>query len=358
LPSEPQRLQATPIGTYGLLAAATLLYIPWLAALVAAPSWDEPGSSSGEARISQAWAEAFTFAFGIPLWLALAGLIWLAWRKGHAPRAEATASAMVCPLAVIATLLAASTYITWPGGGSLFVAALLPPLLAFYGFAARSPAFAAGRQRFVPAFALGAAALIALAAFPLASLDPVGYPARLAQERRRSDAEFAKRNAQSEAGARQWEQDIGKLGPASALAAWLEYVNGAGNGEPLHEQAIAGARTAKDRQADAIALLGEGQIQRLAGLWRFDLAATPPLCAAYDNALKTVATSDEPMEETVGDALEKQLPNIKHLLIAHCDLSAGLAAAETRARKVADAIPALPQWAEFAATLATLRRAP
>ena len=75
MPSEPQRPQSTPIGTYWLLAAATLLYIPWLAALVAAPSWDEPGSSSGEARISQAWAEAFTFAFGIPLWLALAGAV-------------------------------------------------------------------------------------------------------------------------------------------------------------------------------------------------------------------------------------------------------------------------------------------
>jgi hypothetical protein len=356
LPSEPQRPQSTPIGTYGLLAAATLLYIPWVAALVATPSWDEPGSSSGEARMSEAWAEAFTFALGMPLWLALAALIWFAWRKGHAPRPHAIASAIVYALAAIATFLAASTYVAWPGGASLFVAALLPLLLAFYGVAARASAFAAGRPRFVPALALGVAALVALSAFPLASIDPLGYPARLAEERRRSDAEFVRRNAQSEAGARQWEQDIGKLGPASPLAAWLEYINGARADDALHEQAIAGARSVKDRQADAVALLGDGQIQRLAELWRFDLAATPPLCMAYDNALKQLATSDEPMEATVGDALKKQFPNIKHLLVAHCDLSAGLVAAETRARKVAEAIPAFPQWAEFAATLATLRR--
>jgi hypothetical protein len=358
LPSEPQRAQSTPIGTYWLLAVATLLYVPWLAALVATPSWDEPGHSSGEACISEAWAEAFACAFGTPLWLALAALIWLAWRKGHAPRAEASASAIVYALALIATLFAAGTYITWPGGWSLFVPALSPPLLAFYGLAARSPAVAAGWPRFIPALALGAAALIALSAFPLASIDPLGYPARLVAERQRSDAEFAKRNAESDARARQWEQDIGKLGPASPLAAWLEYANGAGDDDALHEQAVEGARKAKDRQADAITLLGAGQIQRLADLWRFDVAATPPLCAAYDNALKHVATSDEPMEGTVGEQLEKQLPNIKHLLVAHCDLSVGLAAAETRAKKVAEAIPAFPQWAEFAATLTALRRGP
>jgi hypothetical protein len=64
------------------------------------------------------------------------------------------------------------------------------------------------------------------------------------------------------------------------------------------------------------------------------------------------------MEWTIGEQLEKQLPNIQHLLAAHCDLSVSLTAAETRARKVAAAIPAFERWAQFATTLAALRRGP
>ncbi len=344
------------MGSYLLLVAATLLYIPWLAALVAAPPWSAPGGASGEAGMSEAWAELFAFAFGTPLWLALAGLLWLAWRKGHAQQAWAAASGMIYALSLIATLFAAGTYITWPGGWSIYVAALLPPLLALYGVSARSPALAAGRFRFVPAFALGAAALVELSALPFAYLDPIGYPARLVEERRRWDAVFAKRNAESEARAIKWEQDIGKLGPDSSLAAWLEYVNGAPAGDALHEQAVEGAKKAKNRQADAITLLDNGQIQRLSELWRLDLAATPPLCAAYDRALTQVAKSAELLEERVGKQLERQLPNINYLLAASCDLSVGLAASEARAKKVATAMPAFPQWEQFAATLNALRR--
>jgi hypothetical protein len=358
LPSEPRRSQTASFGAYGLLAAATLLYVPWMTALVAAPSWDEPGGSSGEARYGQGWAELFAYAFGVPLWLVLAGLIWLAWRKGHASQPQAFASAIVYALAAAATLFAVGTLITWPGGWSIFVPALLPPLLALYGLLARSPKLAAGRARFVPAAALGAAALVALLALPFSYIDPPGYPARLVEERRRWDAEFATRNAASEAAARQWELDIGKLGPDSPLSTWLGYVNGSPDNDALHEQAVDGARSATGRQAESIALLDAGKIQRLSELWRFDLAATPPLCAAYDRALTRVASSDEPMESTIGEQLEKQLPNIQHLLAAHCDLAAGLAAAEARAGKVASANPAFERWPRFAATLAALRRGP
>ena len=117
-----------------------------------------------------------------------------------------------------------------------------------------------------------------------------------------------------------------------------------------------GAKKAKNRQADAITLLDNGQIQRLSELWRLDLAATPPLCAAYDRALTQVAKSAELLEERVGKQLERQLPNINYLLAASCDLSVGLAAAETRAKKVATAMPAFSQWEQFAATLNALRR--
>ena len=44
----------------------------------------------------------------------------------------------------------------------------------------------------------------------------------------------------------------------SPLAAWLEYVNGSVEGEPLHLEALDGARKANSRQADAAALLDDG----------------------------------------------------------------------------------------------------
>src|SRR5262249_17966056 len=137
------RPQSPPVGSYLLLAAAILFYIPWLLAMVSAPQWGEPGTGSGESRMSEAWAILIAMLFGIPLWLAVGGLALLAWRKGFAPPAWAAASGLLYLLAMIATFGAAKTYLTWPGGLSILVLALPPPLLAFYGLSVRLPAFAA-----------------------------------------------------------------------------------------------------------------------------------------------------------------------------------------------------------------------
>jgi hypothetical protein len=237
------------------------------------------------------------------------------------------------------------------------VPALLPPLLALYGVWVRVPALAAGPMRLVPAVALGGVALVAFAAIPFAYIDPIGYPARLAQEQRRSDAVFAQRDAESLEKARRWEAGINKLGPDSPLAAWLEYVNGSVESGPLHQQALDGARRASSRQADAVQLLDNGQILQLAELWQFDLAVTPALCSAYDRALHRLATTDDPYETVVGKQLERQLPNVKLLLAADCDLASSLDAAERQAREVAGANPADEErWAQLLAALGALRR--
>ncbi len=349
--SEPPRPQSPPVGSFLLLGAAVLLYIPWLMAILAAPPWSERGSASPEARIGEGWAILTALLFGIPLWLALGGLVLLAWRKSFAPRGWAVASGIVYPLAVIATFGAVQTYLAWPGGWSILVPALLPPLLALYGIWVRVPALAAGPMRSIPAVALGGVALVAFAAIPFAYIDPVGYPARLAQEKRRWDAEFARRDAEAQEAARRWEDGIRKLGPDSALAAWLEYVNGSVASDPLHQQALDGARRANSRQTDAIELLDTGQIRRLAALWQLELSVTPALCAAYDRALHQLATTDEPYEAIVGEQLERQLSNIKFLLAADCDLASGLDAAEARASKIAGVNPGSERWAQLLASL-------
>jgi hypothetical protein len=366
-PQGPQGPQSS--GSFWLLAAAILFYIPWLLAFRAAPSWVEPGSgSSGEERISEAWATLIVLVLSIPLWLALGGMVLLAWRKGFAPRAWAAASGVLYAIAAIATLVAARTYFTWPGGWSIVVPALLPPLLALYGIWVRAPWLVAGSMhlgpihsgpmRLVPMIALGAVALVAFAAIPFAFIDPLGYPARLAQHSKLLDMAFARRDAEAEDTALRWEAGIHELGPGSSLASWLDYVNGSTEPGPLHQEAMNGARHANNRQADAVELLDNGQIRKLAVLWQLDVVATPALCAAYDRALYRLATTDEPFEAVVGEQLEQQLSNIDFLLAAHCDLSAGLGAAKTRAGKVADVNPGEEKWIKFHAALSNLRRSP
>ena len=353
---EPSRSQPSPVGSFLLLAAAGLLYVFFLTALVATPPWTEPGQASGEALWGEAWAEVFTSLFGGLLWLALAGLLILAGRKGHAPPAWTMASALLFVCGAVATLVAGRTYIVWPGGGSIGVAALLPPLIAFYGVTMRRQTFPTGAMRAASAAALVAIALVAALSILFAFLDPLGYPARLAEERRRWGADIDRRNAESDSQALKWERDIARLGPDSPLAAWLDYVNGSTAETALHEKAVAGARQAKTRQAEAVALLESGGVNRLVELWRLDLAATPALCAAYDRALQKIAASDDDIEMVIGKRLKSQTPNIKFLLANGCDLSAGLDAAEARAKKVAAALPAFEEWGQFPAALEALRR--
>jgi len=338
------------------MAVAALCYIPWLLALIAAPPWAEPGSGGGETRISEAWGILLVLLFGIPLWLALGGLVMVAWRKGFAPPGWGAASALLYPLAAVATFAAARTYLVWPGGWSILVPALLPPLLAFYGLCLRVPTLTGGRMRLLPGLALCVTGLVALAAIPFASIDPLGYPVRLASEQRRWDAAFARRDAKLQEAALQWEQDIRRLGPESPLAAWLDYVNGSAGSELLHQQALEGARAARNRQADAVALLDNGQILRLAELSQFALTVTPALCMAYNQALSRLATTDQPFESEIGKQLELQVPNAEFLLAGRCDLTSGLGAAERRLRKVAAVNPGDEHWLQLAAALDALLR--
>jgi len=238
------------------------------------------------------------------------------------------------------------------------VPALLPPLLALYGVCARLPVLAAGPLRLVPAVTLGAVALVAIAAIPFAFIDPVGYSERLAEHKRRVDVEFDRIAAEHQQAARRWESDINKLGPDSPLAAWLEYVNGSTASEPLHQQALDGARRVNHRQADAIGLLDQGQIRRLAELWQLDIAGTPALCSAYNQSLHRLATSDEVYELKVGEDLERQLPNLRFLAAANCDLDATLAAAEARVQKLLVIYPdgdSHERWTKLQADLGALR---
>ena len=359
LVSRSSRSQPVPTGSVLLFVLAIIFYIPAVLAVWLGAPEDDPATLSGEGRYSEAWAVLFAFVFGIPLWLALGGLVLLAGRTGHLPRSWAIASGVLYPFAAIATLAAAQVYFTWPGGWSILVPAVLPPLLALYVLSGHLPAVTAGAPRVLPAVALGGTVVVIAAALPLALIDKAEFPANLAAARQRWDSEFDRRYDASIKAAEQWELGIKKLGPNSPLVAWLEYVNGSSDPGPLHEHALAGARSVTKRQAEVVSLLGDGGIRQLGALWQLDIAATPPLCAAYDQALRRLATRDEVYDMRVGEDLERQLPNLKFLAAANCDLEAGLAAAETRTRKLIMIYPdgdEHERWMRFLATLGALDR--
>jgi hypothetical protein len=342
-----------------LLGIAVIFYIPKVLAVWLGAPEDDPATLSGEGRYSEGWAILFAFVFGIPLWLALGGLVLLASRKSNMPRGWAIAGGVLYPFAAIATLAAAQVYFTWPGGWSILVPALLPPLLALYALSAHLPVLSIGAPRAIPAAALGGVAVAITAVAPLALVDKAEFPANLAAARQRWDNEFNRRRDASIKAAEQWELGINKLGPNSPLGAWLEYVNGSSDPGPLHDQALAGARSVIKRRAEAVRLLEDGAIRQLSALWQLDIEATPALCTTYDQALRRLATSDEVYEVRVGEDLERQLPNLKFLAAENCGLEAGLAAAETRTRKLVVIYPdgnEHERWIRFLTTLGTLHR--
>ena len=81
-------------------------------------------------------------------------------------------------------------------------------------------------------------------------------------------------------------------------------------------------------------LYGDGNLDRLPrGPWPDPTAhrsvaarhhSTPALCTAYNQRLRQLATRDEVYKLKVGVDLEKQLPNLKLLVAANCELDAGL----------------------------------
>src|SRR5215472_13321900 len=138
-------------GSLLLLVLAVIFYIPAVLAVWFGAPEDDPATLSGEGRYSKGWAILFALAFGILLWLALGGLVLLAGRKGQLPRGWSIASGVLYSFAAIATLAAAQVYFTWPGGWSILVPVLLPPLQALYALSAHLPVLSARAPRALPA---------------------------------------------------------------------------------------------------------------------------------------------------------------------------------------------------------------
>jgi hypothetical protein len=142
------------------------------------------------------------------------------------------------------------------------------------------------------------------------------------------------------------------LNPNSSLRDYMEFLLG---GDSRYREALAGARLVKSRQADAVALLQEGKIDRLADLWQFDIDPAS-MCAAYGEALARMASKIGPAQPNpIGVALdlERQLPNIQWLVAGRCDFDATFEPLERSLRIVADS----SRITRIADTLAGLHQA-
>ena len=321
-------LRSPPIGAVLLALLAGLLYLAELAVLHDSGRSDAAGN---------ALTDAFVALFAIALWIVLAGLMLVAFKNGKMPTWAAIGALVLLPLSGYASYTAANLYANYRGW-AFIIPALVPPVIVLYALWIRMPALVAALSETITSALAGCALVALIAASIWASyLDALAAPAREAAlqatyERLRAEQE----KASAEYRARD-EAKFAALSPDSSLSDYLEYLNGS---DARARQAMEGARHAKNRQADAIALLRErDRLTDMRELWQLNIEATPALCETYRAALQKSALKIDPSySNRLGEAidLEFQLPNLKWLVAQHCDLRAVLTDLAARLRVVRD----------------------
>jgi hypothetical protein len=333
------------------LFLACLLYLLMLAAIFSMPGGD-PASYGAEASLAASLSQLYALVFGVLLWVVLGILMLNGWRNGEMPRRAAIGVGVLYPLSAVAAAVAAGLSYSYPGGWLTLVPESLPPLVALYAIWARLPALhAILRPDITSGVTLGAVAMVIVATLPLAYLDALQFPARLARQDDEGKALIAKREAEFAMHEQEREAWLQRLTPDSSL--W-DYFNPDHMPRGRWEQAVAGARRVKSRQADSEMLLQEVKLYWLRELWRLDLDATPALCQAFGAAPLKQASADPDYDFNVAEDIEVQLPNMKWLAAARCDLDDGLAVAETRVRRVIAVRQGEPRWDQFLTELVLL----
>jgi len=321
-------LRSPPVGAVMLAVLAGLLYFAELAIMHDSGFSDAAGNSL---------ADAFVELLAIALWIVLAGLMLVAFKNGRMPDWAAIGALVLLPLSGYASFTATNLYAANHGWTSI-IPTLVPPVIVLYALWIRIPALVAALPE-TSVSALAGGALVALIAASIwgSYLDGLAAPEReaklqIAYENMRAEQE--KTSAEDRA---RDEAKFAALSPDSPLRDYLEYLNGS---DARARQAMEGARHARSRQADAVALLQDrdGLID-MRELWQLNVEATPALCAAYDAALRERALKIDPSySNRLGEAidLEFQLPNLKWLVAQHCDLRAVLTDLAMRLRVVRD----------------------
>jgi hypothetical protein len=331
-----------PAGFVVALGVTLLLYAVATSSIADSRSSDAAGN---------AMSMGFAALFAIALWIAIAVLLLLGRLHGAMPGPALLALLVVGPAAVFAYFLALDRF----GRGdrsALVLVFALPGLLMLYAVWARLAAW----HRVLPARSTsavllglaGALSVVAISGFVRAALPDPERDARLAAAAKVQEEQTAKeaRDAREREAA-----EFAALGPGSSVADYLIYLHSS----TYADRALEGIQKVKSRQTDAIALLEKRRLGDLTELWQFNVVPTREVCASYGTAF-TAATSriDRTHSDYISAAieLEWQLPNLKWLVTAKCDLSGPLERAETSIRAVADST----RLTNFAETLADIRK--
>jgi hypothetical protein len=334
-PNPPRTLST---GASLLLAVACLLYIAMMFLILGS----EPVIDCGDPAscgITKGLGEAFEVLGGfctLLLWIVLAILLFTGGIKEERIR---SVTAILFLLSGVAAIVAGILYSRY-GAWSIVVPGLLPPLIAFYAVWARLPALhTALPAKIVNVTAWGAILILTIAPFPLYDTDARSFAAaevRQRAQREAAEARMLQEQAQDEQRAIARFQALNPDSPLSDYLHDLYFPHPYATGEAHHQEALTKARQVKSRQTDAVMLLKQGRIESLEELWSLDIEATPDVCAAYGDALREDAAKIDMGTTTGQETVERQLPNMKWLVGAHCDLDAALGFVEKRFREWCD----------------------
>jgi hypothetical protein len=313
------------------LVVAALLYAVMALIVAGVRSSDAAGNG-----LSVAFGAFFTVA----LWIALVVLLALARVRGSMPGWGLAALIVLVPLSLIGCFVAVGRFSEgerW----ALAVVLALPVLLAIYAIWVRF-----GTPGGTGAALLAVVGLLSITPFAVGLL--VAAPNRNAGTDRAQQTAAAK---ESRAAREREAAAFAALGPDSSVGDYLPYTHTG----PYGDRALEGIQKVKSRQADAVALLGRKPLGELADLWQFNIVPTREVCEAYGNALDALArrivkTQADPLAAAVD--VEWQMPNLKWLMTAKCDLSGPLERAEVNIRAVADS----DRLTNLAETIADIRR--
>ena len=329
-PNPPRTLST---GASLLLAVACLLYIAMMFLILGS----EPVIDCGDPAscgITKGLGEAFEVLGGfctLLLWIVLAILLFTGGIKEERIR---SVTAILFLLSGVAAIFAGVLYSRY-GGWSIIVPGLLPQLIALYAVWARLPALhAALPAKIVNVAAWGAILILTIAPVPLSAIDASRYADREAL-RAKAEESAAQKRALARA------RDVVRLQALTAdsrlndflddLDIWDRFVDWppdvAAELASHHEQALIKARQVKTRQTDVVEVIKE--IQLMDDLWQLDIKATPTVCEAYRDQLRTAAQYSFVNYPNYLNEILLQLPNIRWLLGEHCDLNDALGTVAT-----------------------------
>ncbi len=217
-------------------------------------------SLTGSDPAGNAMAQGFTAIFIFFVWIMLAVLMLIAWRKGEMPKATPVALLLLVP-ASCAAALTALELLSHPGTAPymwpLIVPALVPPLLVAFGFWAVLPsAHAALSAKTATGLFLGGVLVLSIAIVPMLLT--------------RRSAEKAEQAASDK-----YDAALAAMPQNAPLWGWTPFLNT--RNEMRKDEVVKSILKLDRRQSEAEVMLERGDFP-IGYLTRFDLEPTPAIC--------------------------------------------------------------------------------